>query len=231
MMPQCAELRPCRAVISYGSLYHELAKPGAGVAPAGVTHAGFRIRYTMIGFATSELFFNGNPSVTLANLNGVDVTNMTISAGDRKLSYKFPLAFNYGTIETPFEQVLGGTGTITVKVTNDSSTANAIFVDYLVPYDRLKNQNQWFSYDPDVTPEEIVTGAPQETSEDDAQGDSKATKGDSVAVVVGAIVGSIAISVVGLVIAGQWYFKAKPARSSAAKSPVPIGKGPALSHA
>lgn len=184
----------------------------------------------MIGFATSELFFNGNPSVTLANLNGADVTNMTISAGDRKLGYKFPLAFNYGTIETPFEQVLGGTGTITVKVTNDSSTANAIFVDYLVPYDRLKNQNQWFLYDPDVTPEEIVTGAPQETSEDDAQGDSKATKGDSVAVVVGAIVGSIAISVVGLVIAGQWYFKAKPARSSAAKSPVPIGKGPA-SHA
>ena len=43
-------------------------------------------------------------------------------------------------------------------MTNDSSTSNAIFVDYLVPYDRFEFKDQWFLYDPDVVAEEVVTG-------------------------------------------------------------------------
>ena len=165
----------------------------------------------MIGFTTSELFLNGNPSVTLSNLNGADVTNMTVSEGDRKLGYTFPLEFNYGTIDSSFNQVLEGTDTITVKVSNDSSTSNAIFVDYLVPYSRLKNRNQWFLYDPDVIADEITaTGA--SISANDAQGDQEETP--AIGLIVGVTIGSVVVAILVLMLAWHWSFKVKSAPSS-----------------
>jgi hypothetical protein len=140
------------------SLYGYTAGANFAAWASSYTHIGVRqtVNFTHMG-AGASVSFNGDSSVTPANLGATAVTSVLITGASTSLSYTFPTTYNVGSISTG-TAVPAVTADVIIQAAPHDSDPSSFFVDYIfLMGNGLEAADGYFVYDPDVTSPTLAT--------------------------------------------------------------------------